>query len=212
MAKVVPTVLAETPEQYASMFERASGLSNRVHVDICDGIFADNTTIGLAQVNVEEGVELDLHLMLKEPQAQLETALSLKPNLIILHAESEGDIAAMIEQIRSLGIKAGVALLPETKVEQAAELIRAADHALIFTGTLGHNGGKFQTDQLTKAVEIRNQKPDIEIGVDGGVTDKNAALISLQGVDVLYVGGFLQSAEDPQAALAEIDNQVGIKK
>jgi ribulose-phosphate 3-epimerase len=211
MTTVVPTVLATTPEEYAAMTERARSLSQRVHVDICDGRFADSSTLGLAQIQVPPDTVLDLHLMLEDPVSQLETALSLHPNLIIFHAESSGDLLECIKHTRQLGVRAGVALLPQTTVEQACPLINAADHALIFTGTLGHNNGVFQTDQLPKSLEIRGIKPDIEISVDGGVTDHNAALIILQGVDILYVGGFVQESEDPQAAYDSVMRQAGAK-
>ena len=200
MAAVVPTVLATTPDEYTAMIERARSLSPRVHVDICDGRFADATTVGLAQVHVPAGTALDLHLMLEDPAAQLETALSLHPSLIIFHAESAGDVVGAMQHTQELGVEAGVALLPATTVDTAEPLLKIADHALIFTGTLGHNGGVFQDDQLTKVAQIRAIKPDIEISVDGGVTDANAATIVAAGVDVLYVGGFLQDAADPQAA------------
>lgn len=209
MAIVVPTVLAATPDEYAVMLTRAEALSRRVHVDICDGEFADAHTINLSQVHADAGTELDLHLMLREPVAQLETALSLKPNLIIFHVEAEGDLAGSMAHVRELGVKAGLALLPVTPVEPAGELIEAADHVLIFTGRLGHNGGEFQLEQLKKAAEVRKINPQVEISVDGGVNDSNAALIVMQEVDVLYSGAYLQEAEDPLAAFDAINSQAG---
>ncbi len=192
------------------MLARAEELSSRVHVDVCDGRFADTTTVGLARLHPVEGGELDLHLMLQEPLAQLETALSLKPSLIIFHAESSGDIAGAMAHLRELGIKAGTALLPTTPVEAYKDLVEHSDHVLIFTGTLGHNGGVFQPEQLAKVAQIRAIKPDIEISVDGGVNDQNAALITGAGVDTLYVGNFLQAAADPAAAYASMQSQVGV--
>jgi ribulose-phosphate 3-epimerase len=207
MAMVVPTVLAATPDEYAIMMERARSLNERVHVDICDGKFADATTIGLAQVNVPDDTMLDLHLMVRDPAAQLETALSLHPHLIIFHAESEGDVAGCIRHTQELGIKAGIALLQSTEVATVRSLIVAADHALVFTGRLGHNGGELAIGQLTKASAIRALKPNIEISVDGGVVETNAAQVAGRGVNVLYVGEFLQAAADPKAAYAAITHQ-----
>jgi pentose-5-phosphate-3-epimerase len=207
MATVVPTVLATTPDEYAAMIKTARSLSARVHVDLCDGRFADATTIGLAQVHVPDGTLLDLHLMLKDPAAQLETALSLHPNLIIFHAESDGDVMGYLRHARELGIKAGIALLQPTSAEDARAFLEVADHALIFTGTLGHNAGAFQAEQVVKASEIRKVNSAIEISVDGGVTDVNARSVVAQGVDVLDVGAFLQRAPDPKAAYAAITSQ-----
>lgn len=211
MATVVPTVLAATPEEYQTMLARAESLSQRVHIDICDGAFADNQTIGLAQIQVEEGVEIDLHLMLQDPATQLENALSLKPRVIIFHAEASGDIAGCMAHTQELRIKAGVAILPETSVESARGLIEKADHVLVFTGTLGHNGGEFKSDQLPKVAEIRAIKPAVEISVDGGITDLNAALVVLEDADILYVGGFVQMAPDPEAAYASVVRQAEVQ-
>jgi len=208
MAVVVPTILATTPAEYDAMRERAESLSKRIHVDICDDRFVRSKTIGLAQVHASEGIEIDLHLMVQDPAVQLSTALSLKPHLIIFHAESEGNIEDMIVHTRELGIKAGVALLPETTIASVEALLAKADHALVFTGELGQNGGIFQMDELHKVTEIKTIKPTIEVSVDGGVNDENAALIRLQGVDVLYSGAFLQRAEDPQAAYDSITKQL----
>lgn len=210
MASVVPTVLATDPEQYQHMYDVARSLSLRVHVDISDGRFTDSATIGIAQVHRDDEAELDLHLMVEDPALILESALSLKPQLIIFHTESQGDVAACMAHCRELGVKAGVAILPKTTVESAKELIAKADHTLIFTGNLGHNGGDFALDQLAKVSEIRAIKPTIEIGVDGGVNDKVASLIVVEGVDVLYSGSFLQNAEDPKAALESINQQAGV--
>jgi ribulose-phosphate 3-epimerase len=210
MAIVVPTVLATTPDEYGIMLVRAESLSARVHIDICDGRFAQNQTIGLAQVQAGANTQLDLHLMLQDPVAQLETALSLKPHLIIFHAESNGDIMTALGRVRELGIRAGVAILPQTAVDAATPLIEHADHVLIFTGHLGYNNGDFQPDQLERVPAVRAIKPDVEISVDGGVTDRNAALIALQNVNVLYAGGFIQQAEDPQAAFESISRQVQV--
>lgn len=200
MAKVVPTVLATTPAEYKTMIERAESLSKRVHVDICDGQFADNQTVGLSQVYVSEGVELDLHLMLDDPTPQLESALALKPSLIIFHAESQGDLEELTRRCQELGIKAGVAVLPDTEIDEVAECIEVADHVLVFTGELGRNGGQFQKEQLSKCDEIRDIKADIEISVDGGVSAANAGEVANAGVDVLYVGSALQAAKNPPEA------------
>jgi ribulose-phosphate 3-epimerase len=209
MAVVVPTVLAATPEDYTRRLQLAARLSRRVHVDICDGRFAAGATVGLAQVHLPAGMQLDLHLMLEEPVLQLETALSLHPSLIIFHAESHGDLAPAMKQVQDLGIKAGVALLPATTPEQVQELVEQADHVLIFTGTLGQNAGVFQPGQLAKASQIRAIKPDVELSVDGGVNDQNAASIVSKGVDVLYMGAFLHDAADPLATFATLADRVG---
>lgn len=190
MAEIVPTILATTPGEYHDRLERVKGTAKRVHVDIADGEFAPTKTINLAQVYVPEGVELDIHLMVKNPFDYLESALALKPALVIVHVEAAGDHSDCIAEIQSFGVDAGVALLPETQVQDHAELIQSADHALIFTGDLGHYGGDLDHDQLHKLVDVKLLKPDIETSVDGGVNKGN---IDELDADVLYVGsGYME--------------------
>ncbi|HSX41657.1 MAG TPA: hypothetical protein VLF21_03490 [Candidatus Saccharimonadales bacterium] len=200
MAKVVPTVLATSPAEYDQRLKLATSLSPRVHIDICDGQFADNPTISLAQVHFDTGLAVDLHLMVKDPASQIESALSLHPELIIFHAESNGDLASLINHCHELDVKAGVAILPETTVDSAAELIKLADHVLIFTGHLGHNGGQFQAGPLEKIAAVRQLNPSVEVGVDGGVTDVVAKQIVAKDADVLFVGAYLQSSPMPEQA------------
>lgn len=209
MASVVPTVNAASPAEYAEMMKRAAALSNRVHVDASDGKFTDSSTINVAQITVPEGVELDVHLMVEQPHEVIETALSLKPRLIIFHVESEGDLTELIKRTRKMGVKAGIALLQRSQPQQYRSLIEMVDHALIFTGTLGHNGGQLDIDQLVKVAEVRKVKPEIEVSVDGGVNAHNASLIVMQDVNILYSGGAIQNAADPRQAYADLQQQAG---
>lgn len=190
MAEIVPTILVATPGDYHERLEEVKPFAKRVHVDITDGEFAQAETINLAQVYVPEGYELDLHLMVKDPFSYLESALALKPALVIVHAEADGDHLKCIKEIQSFGVDAGIALLPESPVEKYAEYIKLADHALIFTGTLGHSGGIFDAKQLHKISEAKSLNDDIETSVDGGVNHENISLIE---ADVAYSGaGYME--------------------
>jgi ribulose-phosphate 3-epimerase len=209
MVSIVPTVLAANPQEYQTMYARAAALSRRVHVDICDGQFADARTVNLEQLPAAEGLEIDLHLMVQQPEHYIETALSLHPRLVILHAESHGNMLDLITHIHSAGVKAGLALLPETTVDSQVQLIQAVDHVLIFTGQIGHNGGEFQSDQLAKLAAIRQQNSGVEVSVDGGVNAITAPAIVAAGINVLYVGSYLQGAEDPGANFIALTQAVG---
>lgn len=190
MAEIVPTILATTPGEYHDRLDLIKDTAKRIHVDIADGEFAPVETINLAQAYVPEGVELDIHLMVKNPLSYLESALALKPALVIVHAEAAGDHSECIAEIQSFGVDAGIALLPDTQVEDHAELTKSADHVLIFTGDLGHYGGDLDHDQLHKLSEVRALNPNAETSIDGGVNKDNADELE---ADVLYVGsGYME--------------------
>lgn len=199
MSTIAPALLAETPDDYKAMVERIHPFAKRVHIDICDGEFAPTFTVGAAQVWWPQEWTVDIHAMVARPSEHLETLISLKPHLIIFHAETQEDIVPVLQHVKQFGIKAGVALLRSTVPSTVAPAIQVADHVMIFSGELGKYGGTASLMQLEKVRLIRMIRQDIEIGWDGGANVENAYSLSQGGVDVLNVGGAIAKADDPQA-------------
>jgi ribulose-phosphate 3-epimerase len=208
MSVVAPALLAETADAYKEMVERIHPFAQRVHVDISDGEFAPTFTIGAAQVWWPQEWIVDIHAMVARPSEYLETLISLKPHMIIFHAEVTEDIVPILQHIKQFGIKAGVALLRSTVPAKVANAIQAADHVMIFSGELGKYGGTASLMQLEKVRLIRMIRQDVEIGWDGGVNVENAYSLAQGGVDVLNVGGALAKAADPQAAYTAMVNEI----
>lgn len=208
MVKIVPAVLAETTEQYVHDLELAATLSDRVQIDLADGMFAGNQTVSLAQAYWPDDVKADLHLMYDDPFEHIPTIISQKPSLVIIHREAlrltRDKVLNMVKELSSSGIKTGMAILRPTTVDSIRDYLDVLDHVMVFTGELGHYGGEFDMSSLGKISEIKATHPDLEIGVDGGVTDGNAREIVTAGGDVLNSGSYLQKADDPQAAYAKL--------
>jgi ribulose-phosphate 3-epimerase len=204
MASIVPCVTATDAHAYREQMSRVAPFAKRIHIDFSDGVFTPVKLVNPIQAYWPEGVAADLHLMLKDPTTQLETVISLSPQMVILHAESEGNVTSMVLQLRALGIKTGVALLQQTAPESAKQLIAEVDHVLIFSGDLGHFGGQADMDLLRKVAQIRAINPVAEIGWDGGVNVENAAQLALGGIEVLDAGGAIQRAEDPSKAYEQL--------
>ncbi|HET7630446.1 MAG TPA: hypothetical protein VFK03_03665, partial [Candidatus Saccharimonadales bacterium] len=142
MSLICPTVLASDPAGYKAQMELAAGLGNRLQIDLMDGDFAEPRSVNLAQVWWPDEVKADIHLMYRRPAEQLESLVSLKPNLVIIHAEADGNLVGVIEHLNKFDIKTGLALLKTTTPDQAADLIKLVDHVLIFSGDLGKFGGR----------------------------------------------------------------------
>lgn len=200
MSIICPTVLATEAHAYREQLERVAPLSNRLQIDFMDGDFASPKSIGLAQAWWSDGTVADIHLMYRRPLEHIETLVSLHPSMVIVHAEAEGDLAGMMEHLQGLGIKAGVALLQDTSVDSAKNLIEIADHVLIFAGSLGSFGGHADMKQLDKVSEIKAINPHIEIGWDGGANETNVSQLAEGGIDVLNCGSAIQRAENPLEA------------
>ncbi len=211
MSVIAPCLTVETEEQYKALVEKYQTFAQRVQVDLSDGKFAPVFLLSPDKVWWPKEWLVDVHVMMANPTEQLERIISLKPHLIILHAESEVNILPLIEKIKRYNIKTGVALLKTTVPEAIANIIKVVDHVLIFSGDLGHYGGVASLMQLEKVRLVKRINPSAEIGWDGGVSLNNAFTLSQGGVNVLNVGGALAKADDPASVynslIAEINKQ-----
>ena len=204
MATICPAVLAGDPHEFREQMERIAPFSRRVQIDLTDGLFALNKTVALDKIWWPHGVKADLHLMYKRPDLFIDKILELEPALVIIHAEAEGDFTPFAAKLHNAGIKVGVALLPDTGPELIESALEDIDHVLIFSGSLGHFGGQADLELLKKVKRLKTLKPELEIGWDGGINADNAKELAEGGVDVLNVGGFIQKADDPEAAYAKL--------
>ncbi|MEO6761052.1 MAG: hypothetical protein ABI220_01585 [Candidatus Saccharimonadales bacterium] len=203
---ICPAILTDSPDIFKLQVEQSLGYARRLHIDLSDGIFAPQKLIPIEDIWWPGGVRADLHVMYQKPFDHAEALIALAPQLVIVHAEAEGDFDTFAEALHYHGIETGVALLPETPVEAIAPAISVIDHVLIFSGKLGHFGGYADLGLLAKVNQLKALKPTLEIGWDGGVNDKNARALAEGGVDVLNAGGYLHG-KDPLTAYAKLKSE-----
>jgi ribulose-phosphate 3-epimerase len=207
-ATICPTILAGTSQEYQHQIDRVTSFAGRLHIDLADGMFAPVKTISLEQVWWPGNVRADLHLMYQKPFEHYKTYIDLGPQMVIVHAESAGHFVPFAELMHHHGIEVGVALKPKSPVELIRPALDWIDYVLIFSGKLGHFGGQINLDLLSKAKALRQLKPQLEIGWDGGIDDQNAKTLVLGGIDVLNVGSYLNHAADPLAAYSMLTRAV----
>ncbi len=209
MAIVCPTVMPRSGDahEFRAQMDRVGGLSNRLQIDLMDGVFAPNHNTTPGDIWWPEGVKADIHLMYRHPDVVLDELVALRPHMIILHAESKGDVTQMLGRIQTAGVLAGVALLKGTQVADVTPMIEQADHVLLFGGELGESGWA-DLSIMEKIGQVRAIKPLVEIGWDGGVDDSNIALLAEAGVDVLNTGGALRRAESPVAEFGRLQQLI----
>lgn len=202
MAIVCPTVTCQSDDlhEYRRQMERIENLSKHIHVDLMDGDFAPSKSPNIDSIWFPEDVQVDLHIMYRDPSDVLNTVIELKPRLLIIHSEANGDPATLSDALQVADIKFGVALLQDTPVSTILDQLEYVDHVLIFSGVLGRFGGEANLGLLSKVAQLKKYKPNIEIGWDGGINADNVRALVDGGVDILSVGGFIQNAEDPRAA------------
>lgn len=207
-SKIVPTILVDDMKNYEAALQQISQFAKHVQIDISDGEFASSKTVKLDQISWPEDWKVDIHMMVAQPSFYLKTLERMKPNLVIFHAEVQENLLPIFEQLHNMGIRAGLALLRSSVPDNFAELIRRADHVLIFAGELGKMGGEASLMQTEKVRLIRKINHDVEIGWDGGANVENAFTISRSGVNVINVGSALAFANDPKTVYAELLKQV----
>jgi ribulose-phosphate 3-epimerase len=200
MAVVCPTVTPESLPQYNEQLNRLAPFAPRIHLDFMDGTLAPTVSPSLEAIDLPRGLAVDLHIMYQDPGLHLKRIVELKPDLVIIHAEADVDFDYFFKALKDSGIQRGLALLPETADTDVQALLPHVDHVLVFSGDLGHFGGTLDEQLFTKVVAIKNKFPGIEIGWDGGINANNAPSLVKAGVGVLNVGGFIQRADNPEAA------------
>ena len=208
MSEVAPTITVSSIDDFKATIDRITPFAKRVHIDISDGQFAPVQMVSVDEIYWSKEWTVDVHAMVKNPLDYVGKLIAMKPNLITFHAESDIDIIPIIQSIQQYGIKAGVALLKTTVPSTVAEAIKAADHVLIFSGNLGYYGGTASMMQLEKIRLIKKINPKVEIGWDGGINAGNAFTLAQGGVDVLNVGGAINTAEDPAGVYAKLVEEI----
>ncbi len=202
MIEILPSILASDllnmGADVARMLE--SGV-DALHVDIMDGHFVPNLSFGPALVqSLKErfpAVHQDVHLMLSQPERYLKVFAAAGAGAITVHAEAEGDTAAMLQEIRALGCKAGVSVKPGTGAEAILPLLPLCDLVLVMTVEPGFGGQKFMADMMPKIRALRDAGYRGQMMVDGGVNAQTAQLAVEAGADALVMGTALLRAAEP---------------
>lgn len=206
---IVPTILTDNKQDYRAQVERINAFTRRVQIDVTDGKFTANETLDVTNVWWPKTWDADLHLMATNPSEHIDTILKLNPKLCILHAEASEDLMPSFQKLKSAGIKTGLALLPSTFPGNVKAYIDIVDHVLIFAGQPGIQGSPADLMQMEKIPLIRNMKPEVEIGWDGGANMTNIRALAHADLDVINVGSAISKSENPaqtfQDLVAEID-------
>lgn len=200
MAIICPTVTAYNAHEYREQIELLQPFATRIHIDLMDGEFAPTKSPDLSHTWWPHELGADIHLMYQRPEEYLPQLIKLKPRMVIIHNEAQVHHMYFAAQLHAHGIQTGLAILHDTPIEHAFQIMHSFDHVLVFSGHLGYHGGEADLGLLDKVHKIRQHHPEAEIGWDGGINLDNIGKLIDGGVDVLNVGGFIQKSQDPSAA------------
>jgi ribulose-phosphate 3-epimerase len=199
--RTVPAILTSDPVELEKMLRQAESFTDYVQIDIMDGRFVPSQSVSCAQVAaLKTRLHWEAHLMVLNPEDYLEEFRAAGAEKIVFHYEAAPSPEAVIRKIKMLGLRAGLAVNPETPVGAIDPLVRELDSVLFLAVNPGYYGAKFIPDVLEKIRAFRRSHPGVETGIDGGIKETNIAGIAATGVDVIFIGSAVFLQPDPAAA------------
>ena len=211
--KIAPSILsadfARLGEQVA---EATKAGADYIHVDVMDGRFVPNLTIGapvVAAIRAGTSLPLDGHLMIATPEQHIKHFVNAGANIVTVHIEASPHIHRVIQIIKDFGVKAGIALNPGTPIETLGEILPSVDLVLVMTVNPGFSGQTFIEGMVEKIARMRAELDrrglTAELEVDGGINAKNAPRVVQAGATVLVAGAAIfNSSQTVAQALKKI--------
>ena len=215
---IAPSVLAADFAQLGSEVQMLQeSKAQWIHIDVMDGVFVPNISFGfpvLEAIKKHTDKFLDVHLMIVQPEKYLEQFAKAGAQMITVHIEACPHIHRTIQQIKSLGCQAGVAINPGTPVHSLKDVIAEIDLALIMSVNPGFGGQQFIPNAITKTKEVAKMASEagnrqIYIEIDGGVSLANAPALIEAGANALVAGSFVFNSKDPKETISQL---VGLVK
>ena len=211
MIQIAPSMLAADFLHLEKDVKLVNEYADIFHLDIMDGTFVPNISYGFPVVEAISSIAvkpLDVHLMIVNPEKYVERFAKVGASMISFHLNATEDPAAVLRDIRSLGVKAGLVINPDIPVESLYPYLKDADFILLMSVFAGFGGQKFIEDTYvrirTLREEIARQGLDLPIEVDGGVGPANAKALIEAGAEILVAGSAVFKAEDPAAVVARM--------
>jgi len=204
MGKIAPSILsADFTKLGQEVMDVEQAGADYIHIDVMDGHFVPNITIGPMLVKAVRGVTdlpLDVHLMISNPDQYVEDFVNAGADIVAVHAEAVNHLHRSVQIIKNAGVRAAVSLNPATSLQAIEYLLDDLDMVLIMTVNPGFGGQKFisevvpKIERLKKMIDSRGL--EIEIEVDGGVNPETIGLVSSAGADVFVAGSAIFHSED----------------
>ena len=214
MVKIAPSILsADFCRLGAEVEDIRRGGADYVHVDVMDGIFVPNISIGIPVVKSlrnSTDMFLDVHLMIDRPHRYVEEFCKAGADLVVFHVEADQpqDLLAAIATVKAIGKKVGLSVKPKTPAEVLRPYLDQLDLVLVMTVEPGFGGQSFMHDMLPKIAALRQMidemNPGCELEVDGGVDPNTAPLCKQAGADVLVAGSAVFKKPDRAEAIRAI--------
>jgi ribulose-phosphate 3-epimerase len=212
MVKIAPSILSANFSKLAEEIQEVEAAgADYIHVDVMDGHFVPNLTIGpfiVEAIRPVTALPLDVHLMIENPDQYIPAFAKAGADIITVHVEACPHLHRTVQLIKQHGVKAGVALNPATPIDQVKHILEDLDLVLLMTVNPGFGGQTFiqnvlpKIEQISQLIQIRHLSIDVE--VDGGISPETAKQCVEAGANVLVAGSAIYNQADRKAAIQEI--------
>ena len=208
MHEIVPAILSHNLADAQNKIKLVEPLVRRVQIDVMDGNFVDNKTLSVDEyANIKTPLIREAQLMVREPEAYLNDCKNFGIDLVEFHLESLGNPWSVIQKSKSLGLKVGIALNPNTPLERAREYLQSVDLVLLMSVNPGFGGQEFISETIQRIKLLRAMWPKGIIEVDGGLKNGIVGQCAKAGANFLVVGSGIFGEENPAQILKELQKE-----
>lgn len=203
MIQIAPSLLSADFSRLADSIQQVEGFADLLHLDIMDGRFVPNITMGplvVEAVRKTTDLPLDVHMMIVEPDRYLSDFRKAGADMISVHLEACLHLERTVDQIHQLGALAGVAINPATPVEALTDILDELDYVLVMSVNPGFGGQAFwprAVEKIRRVVHMRGDQERPLIEVDGGINHETASKVLEAGADIMVAGSYVFGADNP---------------
>jgi len=206
--KVIPAIIAKSQKEFKEKINKVKDFVDIIQLDFMDGKFVPNNSINFDFKLPSSDCEFEAHLMIQDPLKWVEKHYT-KVDTVLVHFESCKDPQKVIDFVKKKGKRIGFVLNPETPIDSIQKFLDDIDQVLIMTVNPGFYGSPFLPEMIDKIKKLRKKCPNLDIEVDGGITDKTIGFVNEAGANLFVSGSYIVKSDNIKKAIENLDTIIG---